>query len=220
MESQGLESLYSSTNTQRLEALYRRRPYRANAVLVLLILAITFVTLLQSDNVVSTKLRSLSSAQSTDFSADIGLISSFATSKVRTNSIASFNTKCENIYSHADQCHFVLKHCEKSEAGMIHYLKFYFCTLGNARPIAFLLLVSNSALSRSLTIGSMVKFPIQRHRHCRKRIFLSQPLYTFSNPGMVTVICGCHHSCPRQRLSRSLFDIRCDESGCRKSCYR
>ena len=219
MDIQGHESLCSSSDTQRLEAVYGKRRYRAHAILILLILAIALVTL-QSDNVLSTKIRSVSSAQSPNFNGDIGSISSFAATKVCANSIASFNTKCENIYAHSDQCHFVLEHCEKSEAGMIHYLKFYFCTLGNARPIAFVLMVSISAISPSLTIGYMVERTIHRHRHCCKRFLLSQPLYTFSNPRDVPVICGGHHSCTRQRFSRSLFDIRCDESGCRESCAR
>jgi hypothetical protein len=137
MDSQDHESLYSSRDTQRLEAVYGKRRYRAHVIVVFLILAIALVTL-QSDNIVSTKILSVLSAQSPNFN---GSISSFTATKVRINSNASFNAKCENIYAHADQCHFVLKHCEKSEAGMIHYLKFYFCTSGNVRPIIFVLMV-------------------------------------------------------------------------------
>jgi len=47
---------------------------------------------------------------------------------------------CRNVHHAADQCAFVLANCEDDEAGLIHYLSFYYCALGNARFVAFAIL--------------------------------------------------------------------------------
>ena len=44
------------------------------------------------------------------------------------------------VHSAPDQCAFILKNCLDDEAGLIHYLPFYYCTLGNAKPVAFVIL--------------------------------------------------------------------------------
>lgn len=68
-----------STIIQQLATRYKKRRYRAHAVFALiLILAITFVTL-QTDNVVSSKLRT---TKHTEFNGDLGSISPFAKKKV------------------------------------------------------------------------------------------------------------------------------------------
>ncbi|EAQ93280.1 hypothetical protein CHGG_01515 [Chaetomium globosum CBS 148.51] len=47
---------------------------------------------------------------------------------------------CRNVHDAADQCAFILANCEDDEAGLIHYLSFYYCTLGSAKPVAFAIL--------------------------------------------------------------------------------
>ena len=51
---------------------------------------------------------------------------------------------------------------------MLHYLKFYFCTLGHVRPIAFILMVLSFPKLRTLTLDHMVEFTIQCNRDCSK----------------------------------------------------
>jgi len=48
---------------------------------------------------------------------------------------------CRDVHHAADQCAFILANCEDDEAGLLHYLSFYYCTLGNAKPVAFIILV-------------------------------------------------------------------------------
>lgn len=48
--------------------------------------------------------------------------------------------ECRAVHSAKDQCAFVLEHCLDDEAGLIHYLPFYYCHLGKARPVAFVIL--------------------------------------------------------------------------------
>ncbi|KAK0657660.1 Sodium/calcium exchanger protein-domain-containing protein [Cercophora newfieldiana] len=47
---------------------------------------------------------------------------------------------CRAVHHAVDQCAFILANCEDDEAGLLHYLKFYYCTLGNAKPMAFTIL--------------------------------------------------------------------------------
>jgi sodium/potassium/calcium exchanger 6 len=47
---------------------------------------------------------------------------------------------CNHVHDAADQCAFILANCEDDEAGLIHYLSFYYCTLPGARPVAFTIL--------------------------------------------------------------------------------
>ncbi|KAK4238660.1 Sodium/calcium exchanger protein-domain-containing protein [Achaetomium macrosporum] len=47
---------------------------------------------------------------------------------------------CRNVHHAADQCAFILANCEDDEAGLLHYLSFYYCTLGSAKPVAFAIL--------------------------------------------------------------------------------
>ncbi|KAL2165160.1 hypothetical protein VTH06DRAFT_456 [Thermothelomyces fergusii] len=59
---------------------------------------------------------------------------------------------CHNVHHAADQCAFVLANCEDEEAGLFHYLSFYYCTLGGTKPVAFAILALWLALLFS-TIG-------------------------------------------------------------------
>jgi sodium/potassium/calcium exchanger 6 len=47
---------------------------------------------------------------------------------------------CRQVHHAADQCAFILANCEDDEAGLIHYLSFYYCTLPAAKPIGFAIL--------------------------------------------------------------------------------
>ncbi|KAH6853773.1 Sodium/calcium exchanger protein-domain-containing protein [Chaetomium sp. MPI-CAGE-AT-0009] len=47
---------------------------------------------------------------------------------------------CRKVHDAADQCAFILANCEDDEAGLIHYLSFYYCTLGSAQSVAFTIL--------------------------------------------------------------------------------
>jgi hypothetical protein len=150
--------LHPAEVRQRVAQVQGKRRYRAHAVLALLvILGITVLTI-HSKNA--------SSGKSSSFASDLDSISPFAKKKVTNPPQVDSDNECENIYAHSDQCAFVLKHCEESEVGMLHYLKFYFCTLGHVRPIAFILMVS---LTRKyVNIDCMVKFTVQCNRDCSK----------------------------------------------------
>ncbi|KAK5663264.1 hypothetical protein OQA88_3691 [Cercophora sp. LCS_1] len=50
------------------------------------------------------------------------------------------DTDCRAVHHAADQCAFILANCEDDEAGLLHYLTFYYCGLGNAKPLAFTIL--------------------------------------------------------------------------------
>ncbi|KAK1782042.1 Sodium/calcium exchanger protein-domain-containing protein [Copromyces sp. CBS 386.78] len=49
---------------------------------------------------------------------------------------------CRDVHLAQDQCAFILANCEDEEAGLIHYLAFYYCTLPNAKPVAFAVLTA------------------------------------------------------------------------------
>ncbi|KAI1767554.1 Sodium/calcium exchanger protein-domain-containing protein, partial [Hypoxylon sp. FL1150] len=48
---------------------------------------------------------------------------------------------CRLIHTAKDKCAFVRRNCHDDEAGLIEYLTFYYCTLENAQPLAFVILV-------------------------------------------------------------------------------
>jgi len=48
---------------------------------------------------------------------------------------------CRHVHQAADQCAFILDNCQDDEAGLLQYLTFYYCTLGQAQPLAFVVLV-------------------------------------------------------------------------------
>ncbi|KAJ4297169.1 hypothetical protein N0V88_004087 [Collariella sp. IMI 366227] len=49
---------------------------------------------------------------------------------------------CRKVHSADDQCAFILANCEDDEAGLIHYLSFYYCAPGHAKLAAFALLAA------------------------------------------------------------------------------
>ncbi|KIL90984.1 hypothetical protein FAVG1_05680 [Fusarium avenaceum] len=49
--------------------------------------------------------------------------------------------ECNEVHDAQDKCAFVRKYCTDDDAGLIHYIDLYYCTLGNVRPIAFTMIV-------------------------------------------------------------------------------
>jgi len=60
----------------------------------------------------------------------------------RTETQSATDTKCRAVHHAADQCAFILANCEDDEAGLLHYLTFYYCALGDAKPVAFVFLAA------------------------------------------------------------------------------
>lgn len=54
----------------------------------------------------------------------------------------SAEPECHDVHHAEDQCAFVLAYCQDDEAGLLPYLTLYYCTLGNARPVAFVVMVA------------------------------------------------------------------------------
>ena len=48
---------------------------------------------------------------------------------------------CREVQSASNQCAFVKKYCVDDSAGLLPYLEFYYCALGRAQPVAFVVLV-------------------------------------------------------------------------------
>ncbi|KAI0175697.1 Sodium/calcium exchanger protein-domain-containing protein [Hypoxylon sp. FL1284] len=55
--------------------------------------------------------------------------------------LARSGEDCRLIHTAKDKCAFVKRNCHDAEAGLIKYLAFYYCHLGNAQPFAFVILV-------------------------------------------------------------------------------
>ncbi|KAK3328961.1 Sodium/calcium exchanger protein-domain-containing protein [Apodospora peruviana] len=62
------------------------------------------------------------------------------TSRGLNRTTAVVDAECRLVHQAEDQCAFILANCEDDEAGLIHYLAFYYCTLGNAKTVAFVIL--------------------------------------------------------------------------------
>ncbi|KAK4251895.1 Sodium/calcium exchanger protein-domain-containing protein [Corynascus novoguineensis] len=54
--------------------------------------------------------------------------------------IRQADADCRNVHNAADKCAFILANCEDDEAGLIHYLSFYYCSMRGAQPVAFAIL--------------------------------------------------------------------------------
>ncbi|OQO07405.1 hypothetical protein B0A48_07102 [Cryoendolithus antarcticus] len=60
--------------------------------------------------------------------------------------------ECRLVHRSPDQCAFIKEHCPDDEAGFTVYLNLYYCRLHNAKPVAFMILISWLGLLFS-TIG-------------------------------------------------------------------
>lgn len=63
-----------------------------------------------------------------------------------SRALQTVDIDCHAVRDAPDQCAFVLANCEDDEAGLLHYLAFYYCTLGGAKPLAFAILAAWLAL--------------------------------------------------------------------------
>ncbi|KIW84371.1 hypothetical protein Z517_03621 [Fonsecaea pedrosoi CBS 271.37] len=61
--------------------------------------------------------------------------------KFDTRALAPRDLECRLVHTSKDQCTFVKENCPDEEAGLISYLQLYYCSLADAQPFAFLLLV-------------------------------------------------------------------------------
>ncbi|UKZ51613.1 hypothetical protein TrVGV298_005374 [Trichoderma virens] len=50
--------------------------------------------------------------------------------------------ECRQVHTAKDQCAFVREYCIDEDAGLLPYLELYYCRLGKAQPVAFVLLVT------------------------------------------------------------------------------
>ncbi|KAJ5340900.1 hypothetical protein N7541_010024 [Penicillium brevicompactum] len=49
--------------------------------------------------------------------------------------------ECRSVRKALNQCEFVRANCPDHEDGLIFYLRFYYCTLADAKPVAFIILI-------------------------------------------------------------------------------
>lgn len=49
---------------------------------------------------------------------------------------------CREVHTAKDQCAFVRQYCVDEDAGLLPYLRLYYCSLGKAQPVAFIILVT------------------------------------------------------------------------------
>lgn len=64
-------------------------------------------------------------------------------SRIRSRGVLETrDIECRAVHDADDQCAFILANCEDDEAGLVHYLSFYYCTLGDAKPVAFAVLAT------------------------------------------------------------------------------
>lgn len=54
---------------------------------------------------------------------------------------SSSEPECDQVHHADDQCAFVKQYCVDDDAGLIPYLQLYYCGFGNAKPVAFIILV-------------------------------------------------------------------------------
>ncbi|KAK1250369.1 hypothetical protein MKX08_010372 [Trichoderma sp. CBMAI-0020] len=50
--------------------------------------------------------------------------------------------ECREVHMAKDQCAFVRQYCVDEDAGLLPYLRLYYCSLGKAQPVAFIILVT------------------------------------------------------------------------------
>jgi len=56
-------------------------------------------------------------------------------------SIEARDLECRLVHTVKDKCAFVRANCPDEEAGLISYLQFYYCSLPQAKPVAFTILI-------------------------------------------------------------------------------
>ncbi|KAI1264105.1 hypothetical protein F5Y18DRAFT_436923 [Xylariaceae sp. FL1019] len=74
------------------------------------------------------------------------LLSTFPSARSRYEQLTlqsrdSGTQECRLVHEASDQCAFVKRNCHDDEAGLLEYLTLYYCKLGSAQPLAFVILV-------------------------------------------------------------------------------
>ncbi|KIX07132.1 uncharacterized protein Z518_05109 [Rhinocladiella mackenziei CBS 650.93] len=74
------------------------------------------------------------------------------TRSIAARSLDARDLECRLVHNAPDKCSFIKQNCPDEEAGLISYLQLYYCSLANAKPVAFIILVMWVSLLFS-TIG-------------------------------------------------------------------
>ncbi|KIX95998.1 uncharacterized protein Z520_08253 [Fonsecaea multimorphosa CBS 102226] len=61
--------------------------------------------------------------------------------RLDARALESRDLECRLVHHAKDKCAFVKENCPDEEAGLLSYLQLYYCSLPDAQPVAFLLLV-------------------------------------------------------------------------------
>ncbi|OAP62338.1 hypothetical protein AYL99_04541 [Fonsecaea erecta] len=61
--------------------------------------------------------------------------------KLDVRALTSRDLECRLVHNAKDKCTYVKENCPDEEAGLLSYLQLYYCSLPDAQPVAFLLLV-------------------------------------------------------------------------------
>ncbi|KAK4136393.1 hypothetical protein BT67DRAFT_339225, partial [Trichocladium antarcticum] len=62
--------------------------------------------------------------------------------RLQSRGVGGAELDCRLVHNAEDQCAFVLANCGDDDAGLIHYLGFYYCALGAAKPVAFAIITA------------------------------------------------------------------------------
>lgn len=109
------------------------RPFAATLLVISLLAAFSFLAhqYKPSEQASLASLTSLTSLTPLTSEADHGL----------TRRSKHADPDCRDVRTVQDQCAFVHKYCQDDDAGLISYLDLYYCKLGSAQPVAFVLLI-------------------------------------------------------------------------------
>ncbi|KIW12386.1 hypothetical protein PV08_09663 [Exophiala spinifera] len=64
-----------------------------------------------------------------------------STTSLAARSLEGRDLECRLVHKAKDKCAFIKENCPDEEAGLISYLRFYYCSLADAKPVAFTILV-------------------------------------------------------------------------------
>ncbi|KAI1122297.1 hypothetical protein F5Y10DRAFT_254334 [Nemania abortiva] len=86
-------------------------------------------------------LRKLPASTSPSVPASASAFASAPHGRGRRGLLALSGEDCRLVHTAPDKCAFVKRNCRDDEPGLFEYLTFYYCSLGNVQPLAFILLV-------------------------------------------------------------------------------
>ncbi|ELR06249.1 hypothetical protein VC83_05008 [Pseudogymnoascus destructans] len=70
-----------------------------------------------------------------------GIVQRRAVAELDANRLLKRDEECRLVHFADDKCAFIKANCLDEEAGLLSYLSLYYCTLPNAQPVAFTILV-------------------------------------------------------------------------------